>query len=115
MYADRAKAIAGYNKTNSFHEVPTGYAFAKVMENPTDNGLYRFVGKILEVDAETGVITFEAKTSYKETIKIYVLNAVANWDATKKVGKPFKLYCTLNGLYTDGTSLYVTAWFQMPD
>ena len=115
MYADRAKAIAGYNKTNSFHEVPTGYAFAKVMENPTDSGLYRFVGKILEVDAETGVITFEAKTSYKETIKIYVLNAVANWDATKKVGKPFKLYCTLNGLYTDGTSLYVTAWFQMPD
>ena len=115
MYADRAKAIAGYNKTNSFHEVPTGYAFVKVMENPTDSGLYRFVGKILEVDAETGVITFEAKTSYKETIKIYVLNAVANWDATKKVGKPFKLYCTLNGLYTDGTSLYVTAWFQMPD
>ena len=115
MYADRAKAIAGYNKTNSFHEVPTGYAFAKVMENPTDSGLYRFVGKILEVDAETGIITFEAKTSYKETIKIYVLNAVANWDATKKVGKPFKLYCTLNGLYTDGTSLYVTAWFQMPD
>lgn len=115
MYADRAKAIAGYNKTNSFHEVPTGYAFAKVMENPTDSGLYRFVGKILEVDAETGVITFEAKTSYKETIKIYVLNAVANWDATKKIGKPFKLYCTLNGLYTDGTSLYVTAWFQMPD
>ena len=115
MYADRAKAISGYNKTNSYHEVPTGYAFAKVMENPTDGGFYRFVGKILEVDPDTGVITFEAKTSNKETVKIYVLNAVVNWDASKQVGKPFKLYSTLNGLYTDGTSLYITAWFQMKD
>ena len=44
MYADRAKAISGYNKTNSYHEVPTGYAFAKVMENPTDGGFYRYPG-----------------------------------------------------------------------
>ena len=48
-------------------------------------------------------------------MKIYVLNAVVNWDASKQVGKPFKLYSTLNGLYTDGTSLYITAWFQMKD
>lgn len=115
MYADRAKAIAGYNKTKSYHEVPTGYAFSKVMENPNDGGFYRFVGKIAEVDPETGVITFEAKTSNKETVKVYVLNAVVNWDATKQVGKSFKLYCTLNGLYTDGTSLFITAWFQMKD
>ena len=115
MYADRTKAINGYNKTKSYHEVPTGYAFSKVMENPTDAGFYRFVGKIIEVDPETGVITFAAKTSSKETVNIYVLNAVVNWDATKNVGKSFKLYSTLNGLYTDGTSLYITAWFQMPD
>ena len=115
MYATKEKAITGYGKTNSFHEVPTKYEFSKVMENPTDGGFYRFVGKILEVDPETGVITFEAKTSYKETTKIYVLNAVANWDVSKEVGKAKKLYCTLNGLYTDGTSLYVTVWFQMKD
>jgi hypothetical protein len=85
------------------------------MEKPTDGGFYRFVGKILEVDPETGVITFEAKTSNKETVKIYVLNAIVNFDATKQVGKSFKLYSTLNGLYTDGTSLFITAWFQVRD
>ena len=115
MYADRKAAINGYSKTKSYHEVPTGYAFAKVMENPSDPGFYRFVGKFLEVDAETGVMTFAAKTSNKETVNIYVLSAVAGWDPTKQVGKSFKLYSTLNGLYTDGTSLYITAWFQLPD
>lgn len=115
MYADRQAAIKGYNKTKSYHEVPTGYAFSKVMENPTDGGLYRFVGKVLEVDPETGVMTFAAKTSNKDTINIYVLSAIPNWDPTKQVNKSFKFYSTLNGLYTDGTSLYITAWFQLPD
>ena len=115
MYADRQAAIKGYNKTKSYHEVPTGYAFAKVMENPSAFGLYRFVGKILAVDPETGVMTFAAKTSNKETVTIYVLNAIAKWDPAKQVNKSFKLYTTLNGLYTDGTSLYITAWFQLPD
>ena len=115
MYATKDKAISGYSRAKAFYEVPTKYEFSKVLENPAADGLYRFVGKIVEINPETGVITFEAKTSYKETAKIYVLNAVAGWDATKYVGKSFKLYCTLNGLYEDGTSLYVTAWFQMKD
>ena len=115
MYSDRKEAIQGYSRSKSYHEVPTGYAFDKVMENPSDPGFYRFVGKIVEIDPETGVITFAAKTSNKDTVNIYVLNAVAKWDATKQVGKAFKLYSTLNGLYTDGTSLFITAWFQLPD
>ena len=113
MYADKAKAINGFGK--SYHEVPNPYAFSKVLANPNDGGFYRFVGTIKEIDPETGVITFTAKTSSKETTTMYVINAVLNWDATKYVGKAFKLYCTLNGLYTDGTSLYATAWFQMRD
>ena len=115
MYKDRQTAIKGYSKTKSYHEVPTGYAFAKVMENPTDAGLYRFVGKVLEVDPETGVMTFAAKTSNKETINIYVRSAIANFDPTKQINKSFKFYSTLNGLYDDGTSLFITAWFQVPD
>lgn len=115
MYAKKDDAVKGYNKTKSYHEVPRGMAFEKVMENPTDPGFYRFVGRIESVDPETGIITFAAKTSTKDTINIYVLNAVTNWDATKLVGKSYKLYSTLNGLYTDGTSLFITAWFQLPD
>ena len=115
MYTDRAKALQGYNKTKSYHEVPTGYKFSKVLENPNDPGFYRFVGKIVEVDPETGVITFSAKTSAKETINMYVLNANAKWDPSKNVGKAYKLYCTLNGLYEDGTSLFAVAWFIMND
>ena len=115
MYAKREDAIAGYNKTKSYHEVPSKYAFDKVMENPTDPGFYRFVGKIESVDPETGIVTFAAKTSNKDTINIYVLNASAKWEPDKHVGKAYKLYSTLNGLYTDGTSLYITAWFVMND
>lgn len=115
MYAKKDDAVKGYNKTKSYHEVPRGMAFDKVMENPTDSGFYRFVGRIESVDPDTGIITFAAKTSTKDTVNIYVLNAVTNWDATKNVGKAFKLYSTLNGLYSDGTSLFITAWFQLPD
>ena len=115
MYAKREDAIAGYNKTKSYHEVPSKYAFDKVMENPTDSGFYRFVGKIESVDPENGIVTFAAKTSNKDTINIYVLNASAKWEPDKHVGKAYKLYSTLNGLYDDGTSLYVTAWFVMND
>ena len=115
MYADRKAAINGYNKTKTYHEVPSGVTYEKVMENPTVNGLYRFVGKVVEVDPETGVMTFAAKTNRKDTVNIYVRSAIANWDVTKQVNKSFKLYCTLNGLYTDGTSLYAIAWFQLAD
>ncbi len=115
MYNDRQAAIKGYSKTKDYHEVPSNFAFTKVMENPTDAGLYRFVGKVVEVDPETGVVTFSAKTSNKETVTIYVLNASAKWDPVKGVGKGYKLYSTLNGLYTDGASLYITAWFAMND
>ena len=114
MYADRQAAIKGYSKTKSYHEVPK-YAFDKVMENPTDSGFYRFVGKIESVDPENGIVNFSAKTSNKETVTIYVLNASAKWEPDKHVGKAYKLYTTLNGLYDDGTSLYVTAWFVMND
>lgn len=115
MYADRQEAIKSFSKARSYHEVPSGYAFDQVKANPIDSGFYRFTGKIVEVDSKAGIISFEAKASTTEVISIYVLNAVANWDATKNVGKPFKLYCTLNGLYADGNTLYVTAWFVVND
>ena len=115
MYADRNKAITGYNKTKSYHEVPGKYSFDKVMANPTDSGLYRFVGTNESVDPETGIVTFAANLTKKDTVKIYVLNATSKWQPDKHVGKRYKLYCTLNGLYTDGESLYVTSWFVMND
>ena len=112
MYADRAKAVTGFNKTKSYHEVPN-YSFEKVMENPTAAGLYRIQGSATAIDAETGIITFAAKTNAKnakETTNIYVVNA-STWKP--KLNANVKIYCTLNGLYTDGTSLYVTAWFYI--
>ena len=112
MYADRKSAITGYNKTKSYHEIPN-YAFSKVMEDPTAAGLYRFTGKILSVDPETGVMTFQVRAGGKDTVDIYVLSAINNWDPNKQVNKNMKIYCTLNGLYDDGTSLYATAWFQL--
>ena len=113
MYTDRSKAINGYNKTKSYHEVPTGYAFSKVMENPTDGGFYRFVGKILEVDPETGVITFEAKTSNKETVNIYVLNAISQLRRHKAGEQELQAVLHAQRPVHDGTSLYATAWFQL--
>ena len=115
MYADRNAAIKGYNKAKAYHEVPTKYKFSKVLENPTDAGFYRFVGKIDSVDPETGLIVFATKTSNKDTVNMYVLNAVSKWEPDKHVGAAYKLYCTLNGLYTDGTSVYATAWFVVKD
>lgn len=112
MYADRSKAVTGFNKTKSYHEVPS-YGFEKVLENPTASGLYRFEGSIASIDPETGVITFAARTNrknLKETTNIYVVNVST---LKPKEGAKVKLYCTLNGLYTDGTSLYVTAWFYV--
>ena len=115
MYADRKAAINGFNKNAGYHEVPSTFGFDKVLANPTDGALYRFEGKVVSIDEETGVITFAAKSSTKETTNIYVRSAIANWDPAKQVNKSFKLYCTLNGLYTDGTSLYAIAWFQLLD
>lgn len=115
MYADRNAAIKGYSKTKSYHEVPNKYKIEQVMENPKDTGFYRFVGKIESIDPETGAILFSAKTSTKETINIYVLNASSKWEPDKHIGKAYKLYCTLNGLYTDDASLFVTAWFVVAD
>ena len=111
MYTDRSKAVTGFNKTKSYHEVPS-YGFDKVMADPNAAGLYRFQGSVTAIDAESGIITYAAKSKAgtKETTNIYVYNA-STWKP--KVGANVKLYCTLNGLYTDGASLYVTAWFYI--
>lgn len=115
MYSDRASAIKSYSKTKSYYEVGNTIGFSKIMENPADGGLYRFVGKVLEVDSETGIVTFAAKANSKEIVNIFVSNASSNWLPDNHIGKAYKLYCTLNGLYTDGNSLYVTAWFVLND
>ena len=111
MYGDQKAAVKGYSKTKSYHEVYGKYKFEDVMANPSAAGLFRFSGSVVEVDPETGVVTIEAKTSAKEKTKIYVFNASDKWEPDKHVGTSYLLYCTLNGLYTDGTSLYATAWF----
>ena len=109
MVTDRTKFI----KVKNYHEVPGHYEYTKVMENPTDTSFYRFEGSYVSTDPETGVITFAARNNgknLKETTNIYVINA-SNWNPSKT--PKAKLYCTLNGLYTDGTSLYVVAWFYV--
>ena len=109
MVADRTQ----FTKNKNFHQVPSSYEFSKVMANPTDSGFYRFEGSVVSIDQETGVITFAARCNgknLKETTNIYVINA-STWKPNKT--PKAKLYCTLNGLYTDGESLYVTAWFYV--
>ncbi len=109
MYSDRSK----FTKAKNFHQIPSDYEFAKVLENPNDTNLYRFEGSVVSIDAETGVITFAArsnKKNLKETTNIFVVN-VSNWKP--KVGQKCKLYCTLNGLSADGSSLCVVAWFYV--
>ena len=111
MYADQKTAVTGFGKTKSYHEVYKGIKFDDVMADPTAPGLYRFSGKVMAYDAATGVVTMEIESSSKAKATIYVLNASEKWEPDKHVGDKYFLYCTLNGLYTDGTSLYVTAWF----
>ena len=111
MYADQKAAVTGFSKTKSYHEVYKGIKFEDVMADPTAPGLYRFSGKLMAYDAETNVVTMEIESSSKTKTTIYVLNASEKWEPDKHVGDKYFVYCTLNGLYTDGTSLYVTAWF----
>ncbi len=111
MYADQKSAINGYSKTKSYHEVYKYYTFEKVMADSSAAGLYRFAGKVTAVDPETGIVTVEVESAKGKTATIYVLNASDKWEPDKHVGDKYFLYCTLNGLYTDGTSLYATAWF----
>ena len=111
MYATKDAAVAGFRKTKDYHEVYKGVTFEDLMADPGQKGLYRFSGKIVSVDTETGVVTFEAITGAKAKTNIYVLNASDKWEPFGNVGKSYFLYVTLNGLYSDGTSLYVTAWF----
>ena len=111
MYADQNSAVKGYSKTKSYHEVYKYYKFDEVMAAPSAAGLYRFAGKIAAIDPETGVVTVDAEVAKGQTATIYVLNASDKWEPDKHVGDKYFLYCTLNGLYTDNASLYVTVWF----
>ncbi|MBQ7278255.1 MAG: hypothetical protein IJR17_03535 [Clostridia bacterium] len=111
MYANKSAAITGYKKGAGYHEVPA-YDFATVMANPTDGALYRFEGKVVSIDETTGIVTLAAKTAKGQTTNIYVQNATARWNPSKNTSSAVKIYCTLNGLYTDGESLFVTAWFN---
>lgn len=97
--------------TKSYHEVYKYYPFEQIMAAPAAAGLYRFVGKVTAVDPETGIVTVDVDIAAHKTAAIYVLNASDGWELDKHVGDKFFLYCTLNGLYTDGASLYATAWF----
>ena len=111
MYPDQASAVIGYSKTKSYYEVYKYYPFDQIMAAPSAAGLYRFIGKITAVDPKTGVVTVDVEIAKGQTAAIYVLNASDGWELDKHVGDKFFLYCTLNGLYTDGASLYATAWF----
>lgn len=111
MYADQKAAVSGFSKTKSYHEVYKYYKFEEILANPTDSGLYRFSGKITAVDAETGIVTMQVESAKGQTATIYVLNASEKWEPDKHVGDKYFLYCTLNGLYTDGASVYATVWF----
>ena len=111
MYPDQASAVRGYSMTKSYHEVYKYYPFDQIMAAPAAAGLYRFVGKVTAVDPETGIVTVDVDIATHKTAAIYVLNASDKWEPDKHVGDMYFLYCTLNGLYTDGASLYATAWF----
>ena len=111
MYADQNSAVKGYSKTKSYHEVYKYYPFDQIMADPSAAGLFRFAGKVTAVDPETGIVTVDVDIAAHKTAAIYVLNASDGWEPDKHVGDMYFLYCTLNGLYTDGASLYATAWF----
>ena len=106
--------VKAYNKTKSYHEIYK-YSFDKVMADPNDKGAYRFTGKVVSVEQVDGleVVCVEAMTAKGKTTNIYCVNMSEKWTPSENVGKSYKIYCTLNGLYSDGTSLYTAAWFAM--
>lgn len=117
MLNERKAMIQAFNKGKGYHEVYSGISFAEVLANPTDAGAYRFAGKVVSVEEVDGleVVCFSAKTAKNETTNIYVINMSEKWKPSEHIGSGYKLYCTLNGLYSDGTSLYAVAWFALAD
>ena len=115
MESTKDKMIKAFR--SRYYEVYASRTFAEVLANPTDNGAYRFAGKVVSVEEVDGleVVCFSAKTAKGETTNIYVINMSEKWKPADRIGSGYKIYCTLNGLYTDGTSLYVVAWFAMSD
>lgn len=115
MTASKDEMIKAFR--SKYHEVYRSYAFSDVMANPTDDGAYRFAGKVVSVEEVDGleVVCFAAKTAKNETTNIYVINMSEKWKPAERIGSSYKIYCTLNGLYTDGSSLYAVAWFAIVD
>jgi hypothetical protein len=111
MYADQKSAVAGYRKTKSYHEVYKGIKFEDLLSDPTKAGLYRLAGWVRAFDAETGVITMEIESARNAKSTVYVLNGSDKFEPDKHIGDKYFLYCTMNGLYTDGSSLFATVWF----
>ena len=98
-------------------EARKAMSFAKAQNVPSSPRKMRYVVDLvrgMEVNRALGTLKFCAKAASADVEKV-LRSAIANWDVTKQVNKSFKLYCTLNGLYTDGTSLYAIAWFQLAD
>lgn len=115
MLGDKAAMIKAFK--GSYFEIYADKTLAEVLANPTDKGAYRFAGKVVSVEEVDGlqVVCFSAKTAVGETTNIYVINMSEKWKPSEHIGSGYKIYCTLNGLYTDGTSLYAVAWFAMSD
>lgn len=115
MMNDRKAMIKAFK--GSYFEIYADKTMAEVLANPTDKGAYRFAGKVVSVEEVDGleVVCFSAKTAKGETTNIYVINMSEKWKPSEHIGSGYKLYCTLNGLYSDGTSLYAVAWFAVAD
>ena len=115
MYDDRKAFVNGYQKSKSYKEMPAKITFDKMIEDPNAYGGYRIGGKIEAVTEQDGfeIVQFSAQTSKKDYKTVYILNMSSAWDPSKNVGTPYKVYCTLNGLYSDGESLFLIGWFAM--
>lgn len=115
MLGDKAAMIKAFK--GSYFEIYANKTFAEVLANPAGKGAYRFAGKVISVEEVDGleVVCFSAKTAKNETTNIYVINMSEKWKPSEHIGSGYKIYCTLNGLYSDGTSLYAVAWFALAD
>lgn len=112
-FADRKAFIKGYQKMRNYYELPTTVDFETILAAPSVYGGYRLTGTVEEVTEYDGLplVRLSVRTDYAGTPgTVYCINMDPAFSAADKIGVKFHVYCTLNGLYEDGESLFIVAW-----
>lgn len=115
MFDDRKAFVNGYQKTKDYKELPAGISYEQMLADPGAYGGYRVTGTVDSVEEVNGlqVVKMSVQISSKERKTMYVINMSSSWNPAKNTDSACKVYCTLNGLYSDGESLSLIGWFVL--